>query len=894
MTAVSRVGPYEVVAAIGAGGMGEVYRARDSKLHRDVALKILPPAFALDTNRLSRFRHEAQVLAALNHPNIAHIYGFEDSGDTHALVLELVDGDTLSERIARGPIAEADAWIIGRQIATALEYAHERGIIHRDLKPANVKVRPDGTVTLLDFGLAKALRPDVPADRADTVTLSGPASEAGLVLGTPAYMAPEQAAGQAIDRRADVWAFGCLLFEMLTGERPFQGDTVTETLAAVLRSDPDWRRLPAETSLDLRNLMRRCLRKDPRQRLQAIGDARIILEELVAGSPDVERPGAMGTRPARRRVWELTGAAIVAALVGIAAWTLKPVPASPQPVRSFTVTLPPGQQLASLDRGVIAFSEDGSVLAYAATKADGSGQQLYVRAMDTGVTAPVARTEDAAMPFFSPDGQWLGFLAGGRLKKVPLKGGAVTTLTDAPSAFGATWSAHHTIVFASLWSVLEQIPEDTGGVPQPLTTFAGTENGHLWPHTVGASRSVVFASAGPDTGGVAVGDLAGGPHQTVLPGRHVVTPAYLPSQHLVFLQDNNLMAAPFDLERRRLGGDPVLAVPHVRQYAVSSTGTLAYIAGTPPDGRSRLTWVSRSGVAQVADDRADNYYQPRLEPVRGDRVAMDLNGQVWMFDLATHNLAPFTFNDRNQHATWTRDGKELVFMVQKGRTWQLARQPADGSGRPAAVTSDPGLLDIPYSLTPNGWLAFVKFSGTSESQLWTLPLHDSSSPAPRAERIFSIPIADAEAGPAFSPDGQWLAYAASDASGRRQIYVQAFPGPGDKHQVSIDGGNEPLWNPDGTRQRLELFYRNGDDMMAVEIATRPSFRQERPHRLFAGAAGYKTVLPNYVRPNYDVTPDGQRFLMLQPIQQKDAPISEIHVVLNWAEDLKRLAPAKKP
>lgn len=883
---------YHVLEKLGAGGMGEVYRARDSKLNRDVALKILPPVFALDTDRLSRFHREAQMLAALNHPNIAHIYGFEDSGDTHALVLELIEGETLSDRINRGPIAETDARRIARQIAMALEYAHDRGIIHRDLKPANVKVRPDGTVALLDFGLAKALQFDEPTSRTDAATISSTLSQAGVVLGTPAYMAPEQATGQPIDRRVDVWAFGCLLFEMLTGDRPFQGETVPETLAAVLRNDPDWHHLPDRTPTDLRNLMRRCLRKDPRQRLQAIGDARIILDEMIAGSPDLEETN--NTRAPLRRAWEVAGAATVAVLTGIAAWVLKPAPTSPQPVRSFTVTLPAGQRLASLDRGVIALSDDASELAYVATSTDGGGQQVYVRAMDSGATNAVEGTDGAWMPFFSPDGQWLGFVAGGRLKKVPLKGGAVTTLTDAPSASAATWTERHTIVFASLWSVLEEIPEDTGGVAQPLTTFSGNENSHLWPRTVATSRSILFASAGPDTQGVSVGDLDRGPHHTVLTGTRVSTPSYVPPGHLVFLQDNNLMAARFDVDRRRVDSNPVLAIPRVRQYAVSATGTLAYIAGTPPDGRSRLTWVSRDGIGQVADERADNYYQPRLEPVRGDRAAMDLDGQVWMFDLATHNLAPFTFNDLNQHASWTRDGKELVFMVQKGRTWQLARQSADGSGKPITVTSDAGLLDIPFSLTPNGLLAFVKFSGTSESQLWTFPLHDSSNSARQPERVFSIPIADAEAGPAFSPDGQWLAYAASDASGRRQIYVQAFPGPGDKHQVSIDGGNEPLWNPNQTRQPRELFYRNGDDMMAVEITTQPSFRQEKPRRLFGGAARYKPVAPNYVRPNYDVTPDGQRFLMLQPIGAKDAPSSEIHVVLNWFEDLKRLTPPNKP
>ncbi|MGH9409228.1 MAG: TolB family protein [Vicinamibacterales bacterium] len=328
---------------------------------------------------------------------------------------------------------------------------------------------------------------------------------------------------------------------------------------------------------------------------------------------------------------------------------------------------------------------------------------------------------------------------------------------------------------------------------------------------------------------------------------------------------------------------------------MSAAGSLAYIAGAPADERSELVWVTRAGVPMVIDDRADTYYQPRLDPVHGDRVAMDLHGQVWMFDLHTHNLTPFTFADDNQHAVWTRDGRDLVFMVQKDRTWQLVRQPADGSGKPELVRSDTGLLDIPYSLTPDGSLAFVKYSGTAESQLWTLPLPgdaDRVGHAAEPSRIFSIPIVDAEAGPAFSPDGKWLAYAGSDASGRRQIYVQAYPGPGDKHQVSIDGGNEPLWNPDPKAQPLELFYRNGDDMMVINIATHPDFHQGKPERLFSGATAYQTVVPNYVRANYDVTPDGERFLMLKRVGQTAAPVTEIHIVLNWQEVLRRLEPGR--
>jgi serine/threonine-protein kinase len=677
---------------------------------------------------------------------------------------------------------------------------------------------------------------------------------------------------------------------MLTGTRAFGGKTVTETLAAVMRDPPDWSRLPVTTPSDVRTLVQRCLRKDPRQRLQAIGDARVVLDDVLSGAPDI-LPTAREAPRKRRLILELAGAALVAAIAALAVWALKPTAATAPPIRSFTVALPAGQQLASLDRGALAFSDEGNLLAYVAALDSGRGQQIYIRAMDSGATRPILGTEGGSMPFFSPDGDWLGFLAGGRLKKVPLKGGPIAMLTDAPSALGATWSRQHTIVFASLWSVLQQIPEATGGTVKALTQFAGTENSHAWPQTVADSGAVLFTSAGPDTRVVAIGDLTSGVHRDLIAGRGIIAPGYVRSGHLVYLQDNNLMAVPLDLAHRAVEGDPVLAVQRVRQYAVSSTGSLAYVSAGSPDGRSRLTWVSRSGVAEVVDDRADNLYQPRLDPVAGKRIAVDLNSQVWIFDLTTHNWTPFTFGGLNQHAVWTKDGNELVFMMQKGRTWQLARQAADGSGQPEAVMSDTGLLDIPYSVMPDGSIGVVKYSGTAESQFWVLPTHKSTV-GTRPMRIFSIPIADAEAGPAFSPDGHWLAYAASDASGQRQIYVQAYPEKGAKHQISIDGGNEPVWNPDD-RHGLELFYRNGDDMMAAEITTTPDFRQGRPHRLFAGASDYRSVAPNYVRPNYDFSAGDQRFLMLQAAGRKDTPATEIHVVLNWSEDLKRLAPAAR-
>jgi hypothetical protein len=467
----------------------------------------------------------------------------------------------------------------------------------------------------------------------------------------------------------------------------------------------------------------------------------------------------------------------------------------------------------------------------------------------------------------------------------------VGALTDVTMPLGGTWSSAHTIVFASLWSVLEQVPDGSGGVPQALTRFQAGENSHVWPSAAGSGESTLFVVAGPDSRAIAVQRGTSDAHQAVLPGQGIASPGYVSSGHLIYREGGNLMAVPFDLERARVGGDAALAVPHVLQYAVSDTGTLAYASGDPPRASNRLVWVSRSGKSQVIDERADDYYQPRLDPVRDDRVVMDRGGQVWMFDLATHNLTPFTFGDRNQHAVWTRDGERLAFMTQKDQTWQLSVQVADGSGKPERLSADCGVLDIPYSLTPDGSLAYVKYSGTAPGELWILPMRGPASTSEEARRLFEIPLADADAGPVFSPDGRWLAYAAADASGRRQIYVQSYPGPGGKHQLSIDGGNEPMWNPDPAKRPLELFYRNRDEMMAVEISAGPGFAQGKPHRLFSGAA-YEVAAPNYVRANYDVSRDGSRFLMLQSAAEKPSAVNEIHVVLNWSEELRRIAPPR--
>ncbi len=491
----TKLGPYEITTEIGKGGMGEVYRARDTKLGRDVAIKVLPEAFARDAERMARFEREAKVLASLDHPNIAAIYGVEDSGATHALIMQLAEGPTLAERIAAGPIPIDDALRIAKQICDGLEYAHEKGIVHRDLKPANIKISREDAVKILDFGLAKAIEGDASSfDPGNSPTLSRLATQAGIILGTAAYMSPEQAKAKPVDRRADIWAFGCVLYEMLTGKQPFRGESVIDTLAAVTKEEPDWSLLPKDTPARVRILLQRCLQKDPKQRLQAIGDARITLDEILSGTPEsassAAAPASSLPAPFWRRAlpWALFGAAAIAGVVG---WILKPTP--PQPVTRAVINLPPGQRLAGFNNLVLALSPDGSQVAYVATTQEqgGATQQIYLRKMDSLDASPVPSTDGAIDPFFSPDGRWLGFFAGGKLEKVSVYGGPAQVLADDPAPLGASWSNQGTIAFSLMTTPIYQIP-DSGGIPQLVTRRESGDLGHWWPEFLPDGKVVLF------------------------------------------------------------------------------------------------------------------------------------------------------------------------------------------------------------------------------------------------------------------------------------------------------------------------------------------------------------------------------------------------------------------
>jgi len=892
-----KLGPYEIAGAIGAGGMGEVYRARDTQLGRDVAIKVLPANFVNDPDRLVRFQREARMLAALNHPNIATIYGLEQTSGAACLVMELVPGETLAERVRAGPIPIEEALKIAAQIAEALEAAHEKSIIHRDLKPANVKVTPERKVKVLDFGLAKAFEGDgANEDMSNSPTLSHAATMQGVILGTAGYMSPEQARGKAIDKRTDVWAFGCVLYELLTGKQAFPGETFTDITAKILTGEPDWQVLPAQTPEQIRQLLRRCLQKDRALRLRDAGDARIEIQDALS-APASPKPMGAAAR------WFSIGwrqgavlgfaAVVLLAVGGIAVWHLKPSPA--QPVTRTVIDLPPGQQLAGLENGpAVAVSPDGTHLAYVARQ---SGiQQLYLRAMDSLESRPITGTEGASNPFFSPDGQWVGFFASYKLKKVSVSGGAALTLDDATAPSGASWGSQGIIAFAPVnFSVLQQTPE-AGGAPQPLTRFEKGENTHRWPEFLPSGKAVLFAAGTGFSNQVVVQSVGTGERRSLVQGG--MNPHYALSGHLVYAQGGTLMTVPFDAQRLTTTGAGVPVVEGVlqsqvtgaAQYSISATGSLVYVSGgLESEAQSRLVWVSRNGTEQILAAPARPYWNPRLSP-DGRRVAaviqQEAETQIWLYDLSRETLTRLTFEGRtNTNPAWAADGKRIAFTSNKEGPLNIFWQLADGSGGLERLTTSE-YIHVPSSFSPDGQLlAFFEVNPSTQRDIWVMRMGDSSPGSGqigKAQPFLRTPFN--ETSPRFSPDGRWLAYY-SNESGRFEIYVQPYPGPGGKWQISTEGGTEAVWNRNGR----ELFYRSGDKMMAVDIATQPGFAAGKPRMLFEGR--YEEA--PFPIPNYDVSPDGQRFLMLKPAEQAQAAQTQINVVLNWFEELKEKVPTGK-
>jgi serine/threonine-protein kinase len=886
----TKLGNYEVTSHIGSGGMGEVYQAHDTKLGRDVAIKVLPEQFARDPERLARFQREAKLLAALNHPNIAAIYGLEESAGTNYLIMELVPGETLRNRILReGALPIEDALKIARQIAEALEAAHEKSIIHRDLKPANVKVTPEGRVKVLDFGLAKAFSSESSVEEiANSPTLSMAATVHGVILGTAAYMSPEQARGKSVTKATDIWAFGAVLYEMLSGKQAFQGEDVTDILAAVVRAEPDWTKLLADTPPSIKTLLRRCLRKDRNQRLQDAAGIRIEIEDALSAPMPTELTSVAISQP--RWTWQILavlvlGAIAIAAVTGLTVWNLKPTAAPPsRPVSRTIIDLSPGQHLSGLDTGpAVALSPDGTQLAYVA--AQNGTEQLYLRPMDSLEAKPILGTDGAVQPFFSTDGQWLGFFAGGKLKKVSVSGGVPLTLGDAAQPRGASWNSLGMIAFApTIVSALQQLP-DAGGTPQALTHIEKGDTGYLWPEFLPGGRALLFAARAVDGAGIASLSIKTGERREVVRGAS--SPRYASSGHLVYAQAGTLMAVPFDPQRLTVTGAAIPMLEGIlqsettgaAQYSLSSTGSLVYISGAIQATQRRLVWVSRNGEEQTLAAPTRVYMNARVSP-DGGRVAVafqEQENQTWLYDLSRDTLTRLTFEGvLNSYPVWTPDGKRIAFMSNKEGPLNLFWQMADGSGGLERLTTSQ-YVQGPNSWSPDGQLlAFNEFSPVTGADIWVLRLSDH-----KAQPFLQTKANETSA--QFSPDGRWMAYV-SDESGRNEVYVQPYPGPGGKRQISTDGGGEPVWNPNGR----ELFYRNGDKMMAVDILTQSAFTAGKARLLFER----QYVPASFAAPyrNYDVSPDGQRFLMVKANEQTDAAPTQINVVQNWFEELKRRVP----
>jgi Tol biopolymer transport system component len=914
----ARLGPYEILSALGAGGMGEVYRARDTKLDREVAIKVLPEQFVADPERVARFQREAKTLAALNHPHIGGIYGLEDADGVRALVLELVEGPTLADRIAQGPIPLEDALTIARQIADALEAAHEQGIIHRDLKPANIKLRSDGTVKVLDFGLAKALEPMSAASpngtASPTITTPAMMTGVGMILGTAAYMSPEQAKGRPADKRSDVWAFGCVLFEMLSGKRPFEGEDVTDIIAAVVRAEPDWSALPPQVPLAIPSIIKRCLEKDRKTRIPDMSVVRFMMTEVESAKPSstmVERRVPPGWIALVAGTGMLVGIAIAAAT----AWSVmrfQPAPRS-LPAR-FAINLPASQGIAfgGPDR-TIAISPDGAHIAYisGASGSGAGGGQLMVRSLDQLEGVPLRGLTNARSPFISPDSRWIGFFESGDLKKVPMTGGPAITISRIRGGTrGSSWGPDDTIIFATndASSGLSSVPVG-GGEPRVLTKpdTAHGELDHFFPSILPGGRAVLFTvwmtSGAADNSQIAVLDLKTGQRKTLVRGgshAEYVDPSSGPGPmasrssgqpgYLVYASSGALRAVRFDPEHLEVLSDSVVVADQVTQtnssgaanFSVSRSGTLLYVAGGSATSfeRRSLVWVDRQGREQAIDAPPRAYTSPRISP-DGTRIAVSIPDQeqdIWIIDRDRQPLTRLTFGPYIEQApVWAADGHRIFFASNRDGIPNVFWQRADNTGTMERLTNSKTLV-APYSISPDGKMLVVNLAGV---HIGVVHLDDRHEVAPLIQGPGTQSNAE------ISPDGHWLAYQ-SDESGQGEVLVRPFPNVDTgRWQISSGGGARPVW----ARNGQELFYLGPERaLVAVPIRTSPTFTYGNPTTLFKNPLLY--VVPP--ARTYDVSPDGRRFLMVKEAAgiDRNATPANMVVVLNWTEELKQRVPTR--
>ncbi|MBI1897783.1 MAG: PD40 domain-containing protein [Acidobacteria bacterium] len=900
----SMLGHFQVIKPIGRGAMGEVYLAQDVKLGRQVALKLLPSVFQRDPERVRRFEREARAAAALNHPNIMTVHEVGECQGRLFIAAEYVQGETLADRLCRGPLPVPEAIQVGTQMAEALAAAHEKGVVHRDLKPANVKIKLDGAVKVLDFGLAKLteeLSPVAGPDNAPTETQ--PATRTGVILGTAAYMSPEQARGMPVDKRADIWAFGAVLYEMLTGRCAFGRNTMTDTLAAVVKEEPDLTRLPAK----LRAVVGRCLRKDLRKRWQDIGDVRISLDEDISAGAMAE-PVA---HAASRAPWIVAAAACLGAVAASLAPLIQSARPVQRPLMRLDVDLGPE---ASIEHGrgmhVTAISPDGMRIAFAC-RAQDDELRICTRRLDQAQAAPLPGTEGVQTIFFSPDGKWIGFGAHGKLKKTPVEGGPPVTLCDAPFNRGADWGEDGFIV-ASLQSGgggsggsdgLHRIPEN-GGTPQPLTRLKPGEHTHRWPQVLPGAKAVLFtANTQPgnyENANIEVVSIKTGERKALLRGGYYGR--YLPSGHLIYMRQGTLLAARMDLSRLALTSSPAPVLENVASrvgeggaaFDFSQSGSFVYQSSSSR-APSTVWWLEESGKLEPLLRTPAVYTWLRFSP-DGKRLALvirqGVSSDIWVYDLERETMSRITFGGGgSDEPVWSPDGKHVAYTSRQGfNIWWMR---ADGSGDVRRLTEGTN-LQAATSFSPDGKL--LAFEEVYHGLVWTLPLEDAGTDLPKPgqpEPYLRMRRGGAGqgivthlAGAAFSPDGRWLAYV-SNESGSYQVYVGPFPGPGGKWQISTEGGMSPIWSPNGRH----LFYTSNRRIMMTSYTVKDgSFVAQKPVRW---SDFQVTQVPSllFATSNIDLAPDGKRFAVLVPAKtEPQQPPTHLNGLLNFFDELGRRVP----
>jgi len=883
------LGNFALEAQIGKGGMGEVYKAKDQKLGRDVAIKVLPEEFAKDTDRVARFKREARLLASLNHPNIAAIHGLEESDGTHFLVLELIEGETLADRIKSGQITVEESLKLALQIAEALEAAHEKGVIHRDLKPANIKVTADGKVKVLDFGLAKAFAGEQASmNLSNSPTLSNAVTLQGVILGTAAYMSPEQARGMSVDKRTDIWAFGCVLFEMLTGQQTFHGEDVTEVLAAVVRAEANLDLLPVNIQPRIREVISRCLQKDLKDRYRDIGDAQFEVKQVLADPSGVLVQPVTAAKPKKKlRVgipWLAAAIILTATIAGLAVWKLKP--AEPRQVVRFYQELPKELQFAMPTLHCVAVSADGKQIVY------GTPGGLYLRSVDELEAKLIIGTEkNPVNPFFSPDGKWIGYCstADNKLKKIAISGGASVILCDAVMITGASWNTDNTIVYSETGKGIMRVSAN-GGNPELLVKQTGIFLAA--PKILPDKKTLLFTDVMPDKNQIVVQSLESGERKVLIEGGDDAF--YLPTGHLVYMIEGILYATPFDLSRLEVYGDTIPIVAGIfreasgaPQIALSNSGTLVYVPGvTGSRGIQRtLVWVDRNGMEEPLAAQSNDYRNPRISP-DGTKVAMIISSgeksDIWIWDIVRGTMTRLTFNEAS-FPLWSLDGQRVAFGL--GSPHAVYWKAADGTGEDEKLGSVPDETIIPWSWSNDGkTLVASKLNRNVDWDIGSMSMEGDHEWKPLLQEKCD------ERAPEISPDGRWMAYS-SNESGKDEIYVRAFPdvNKGRTH-ISTDGGNSPLWSPDGR----ELFYRNGDAVMAVAVETEPTFKAGKPETLFSGTYASASQQAH----TWDISPDGKRFLMMKEVASTSESAAaeetprKINIVLNWFEELKQKVPVK--